>query len=419
MRPPLPPPPPAPQAAKLLRELQKRMVAERHMLLPEHVSLDLSNGGGAPPHASPGASEQQHRNGNDHHGNGHHPSTFRIGFSGPPGAGEPRPQPQPGKSSLIETLGCQLVEGEDRVAVLAVDPSSQRSGGAILGDKTRMARLAADPRAYVRPSPARGTLGGVARATSDAMLICEAGGFNKAGAGGGGGGAPPVDVLVETVGVGQSETAVVDLVDCLVLVLPPLGGDELQAIDAAVRPQLVRPGRRGAGGGRGRGRAASLCGLCPRAHVRADPPRPRVHLAQVIKRGITEINKADGPGKLSAARAAASFKSTLHFHRQRRRHWAPTVLTASAHTGAGIGRLQEQIEEYRAALGMAGELAQLRRQQRQRLAWTAAEEAVLEGLRNSAPVHHLLRMLLPDILDGSLAPRSAGDLLAQVHGEYD
>ncbi|PRW61519.1 Methylmalonic aciduria type A mitochondrial [Chlorella sorokiniana] len=309
------------QAAKLLRELQRR-VAERRA---------ASVAAAAAAAQLPG------------------PEPFRVGVSGPPGAG---------KSSLIETLGCAMLEAGDRVAVLAIDPSSQASGGAILGDKTRMQRLSSSPDAYVRPSPARGTLGGVARATFDAIIICEAAGYSK--------------VLVETVGVGQSETAVQDLVDVFVLVLPPVGGDELQ----------------------------------------------------VIKRGVTEmadivvINKADGATRAAASRAATAFKSTVHFHRQRRQSWQPAVLTASAHSGLGIDKLQHQLAEYQAVMLHSGELAQLRREQRRRVAWTAAEEAVLDSFRQDPAVRYLLDRLMPDIVSGELAPRAAAELLTAWHNEY-
>ncbi|EFN57561.1 hypothetical protein CHLNCDRAFT_21255 [Chlorella variabilis] len=278
------------------------------------------------------------------------PEPFRIGVSGPPGAG---------KSSLIEALGVELLRAGERVAVLAIDPSSESSGGAILGDKTRMPRLSASADAYVRPSPARGTLGGVARSTVDAISICEAAGYSK--------------VLVETVGVGQSETAVQDLVDVFVLVLPPVGGDELQ----------------------------------------------------VVKRGIQEladivvINKADGATKAAAARAAAAFKSTAYFHRQRRRSWQPTVLTCSAHSGLNIDKLQHQLADYQAAMVHSGELAQVRQHQHRRVAWTAAEEAVLDSFRQNENVKWLLARLMPDISTGELGPRAAAELLAAYHAMYD
>jgi LAO/AO transport system kinase len=231
------------------------------------------------------------------HGRGAAPPTapprvdaFRIGVSGPPGAG---------KSSLIETLGCALVDAGERVAVLAVDPSSDASGGAILGDKTRMSRLSSLDAAFVRPSPTRGALGGVARTTAEALAVCGAAGYSR--------------LLVETVGVGQSEIAVADLVDCMLLVLPPVGGDELQA----------------------------------------------------IKRGITEVadvvavNKADGAMKTAAAMAAASFRATIHLHPIRKQSWTPVVLPVSAHSGEGVVALLEALNEYWRAMQASGELREV------------------------------------------------------------
>lgn len=150
------------------------------------------------------------------------------------------------------------------------------------------------------------------------------------------------------------------------------------------------------------------------------PPAP----LQVIKRGVTEladivvINKADGPTKAAAARAAAAFKSTVRFHRQRRRSWQPAVLTCSAHTGEGVDRLQETLGEYALALAGSGELAGLRRAQRERVAWTAAEEAVLDAFRQDPCVRYLMARLLPDVQSGQLAPRSAAELLAAFHSMY-
>ncbi|KAL4421731.1 hypothetical protein ABPG77_002347 [Micractinium sp. CCAP 211/92] len=337
------------QAAKLLRELQVRLDERRQAALARVHNV------------RPGGS---HFSGSGHSTDGDTSSggssslndllmaaggPLRVGVSGPPGAG---------KSSLIETLGCSLLEAGERVAVLAVDPSSQATGGAILGDKTRMPRLSASPDAYVRPTPARGTLGGVARSTFDAIILCEAAGYTK--------------VLVETVGVGQSEVAVQDLVDLFLLVLPPVGGDELQ----------------------------------------------------VIKRGVTEladivvINKADGPTKAAAARAAVAFRSTMHFHRPRRRSWQPAVLTCSAHSGEGVDRLQEALGEYALAVAGSGELAELRRGQRERVAWTAAEEAVLDAFRQDPCARFLMARLLPDVQSGQLAPRAAADLLAAFYSMY-
>jgi LAO/AO transport system kinase len=148
-------------------------------------------------------------------------------------------------------------------------------------------------------------------------------------------------------------------------------------------------------------------------------------LKQVIKRGVTEmadivvINKADGSTEAAAARAAAAFRSTLSFHRKRRQSWQPTVLTCSAHTGLHVDKLLQQLAEYQAAMQGSGELARLRRHQRQRVAWTAAEEAVLDAFRQSANVRWLLGQMTPDIASGALAPRTAAELLAAYNAMYD
>ncbi|KAF8071071.1 hypothetical protein HT031_001153 [Scenedesmus sp. PABB004] len=268
-------------------------------------------------------------------------SSLRIGVSGPPGAG---------KSSLIEAWGCYLADHGSRVAVLAVDPSSAESGGAILGDKTRMARLSSHPNAFVRPSPARGTLGGVSRSTYDAMVVCEAAGYDR--------------VLVETVGVGQSEVAVADLVDCVTLVMPPVGGDELQ----------------------------------------------------VIKRGIMEVadvvvvNKADGATEAAAGRAAAEFDGALHLMPHRYRGWEPQVLAVSAHTGKNVPALARLVGEFEAALEASGELEKCRVRRAEAITWLSLEEQLLEGLRADAHTRWLMARLMPMVRAGAMAPRSAADI---------
>jgi LAO/AO transport system kinase len=182
-----------------------------------------------------------------------------------------------GKSTTIDALGMFLIERGHKVAVLAVDPSSARTGGSILGDKTRMARLSASDRAYIRPSPAAGTLGGVAAKTREAMLLCEAAGFDV--------------VLVETVGIGQSETAVCDMTDFFLALMLPGAGDELQGIKKGL-----------------------------------------VELADMIA-----INKADGDNVKRANLAAAEYRGALHILTPRSEHWQPPVETYSALTGVGIG----------------------------------------------------------------------------------
>ena len=265
---------------------------------------------------------------------------FRIGVSGPPGAG---------KSSLIDSLGCRLVEQGHRVAVLAVDPSSDVAGGggSILADKTRMSKLGSLDAAYVRPSPTRGTLGGVARSTSEALLLCAAAGYSR--------------LLVETVGVGQSEISVSDLVDCMLLVLPPVGGDELQS----------------------------------------------------IKRGITEVadiivvNKADGSTTVAAQRAVASFKATMHLRPPRKRSWSPVILPVSARTGAGMETLLATLNAFWDKMRDSGELEAVRAHQHAGVVWTLTEEMLLERFKKDTGVKALYRQLLPSISDGTLGTRSA------------
>ena len=207
--------------------------------------------------------------------------SLRLGISGPPGAG---------KSTLIDALGCMLIAQGHRVAVLAVDPSSQRSGGSILGDKTRMQKLAADPRAFIRPSPSATHLGGVTRRTREALRLCEFSGFDV--------------VIVETVGVGQSETAVAEMVDFFALVLSPGGGDELQG----------------------------------------------------IKRGVVEIcdalwvNKADAMPE-AAARSQQEYQNALHLYAPRNDGWNVPVMQISALKGQGLDKAWKSVQDYRALLG--------------------------------------------------------------------
>ncbi|NXH21663.1 MMAA protein, partial [Bucco capensis] len=179
-----------------------------------------------------------------------------LGLSGPPGAG---------KSTFIECFGKMLTERKYKVSVLAVDPSSSTSGGSLLGDKTRMTELSRDMNAYIRPSPTRGTLGGVTRTTNEAILLCEGGGYNV--------------VLVETVGVGQSEFAVADMVDMFILLLPPAGGDELQGIKRGI-----------------------------------------IEMADLVA-----INKADGDLIVPARRIQAEYVSALKLLRKRSKVWRPKV----------------------------------------------------------------------------------------------
>src|SRR6187401_2718084 len=219
------------------------------------------------------------------------PSTgtaVRVGITGAPGTG---------KSTTIDALGTFLTGRGHKVAVLAVDPSSTRTGGSILGDKTRMARLGQDPNAFIRPSPSSGTLGGVASKTRETMLICEAAGFDV--------------VIVETVGIGQSETAVADMTDFFLALMIPGAGDELQGIKKGV-----------------------------------------VELADMIA-----VNKADGDNVGRAKVASADYRAALNILAPRSPNWTPPVITYSALTGEGIAELWKQVTAHRTAMTKSGELA--------------------------------------------------------------
>lgn len=229
----------------------------------------------------------------------------RVGITGVPGVG---------KSTLIDQLGSNLTAKGHKLAVLAVDPSSVRSGGSILADKTRMARLAADENAFIRPSPAAGTLGGVAGKTRETMLLCEAAGFDV--------------VLVETVGTGQSEVAVADMVDFFLLLMLPGAGDELQGLKKGV-----------------------------------------VELADMIA-----VNKADGDNVERARRAAAEYGAALHILTPTSPDWAVPVITVSGRDNIGLDKLWAEIERHRETLAATGELAKKRQRQQVRWMWAIIED---------------------------------------------
>ena len=265
-------------------------------------------------------------------------NAIRVGISGPPGVG---------KSTFIEALGLQVLSLGESVAVLAVDPSSSRSGGSVLGDKTRMEELSRHDRVYIRPSPSAGALGGVARRTREAMLVCEAAGFSV--------------VLVETVGVGQSETEVDALVDTFVLLQGPGAGDELQGIKRGV-----------------------------------------VEMADVIV-----VTKADGALRAAAQQAAADLQSALQLLRPKMEGWDPSVVLCSAYAGEGVAEAWDAIADHHRALRNSGQLEEIRREQARRWMWDEVEAQLLERLRSDAATGSALPEVEQLVMDGRLSPASA------------
>jgi LAO/AO transport system kinase len=262
--------------------------------------------------------------------------------------------PGVGKSTFIEALGLYLVGCGKRVAVLAVDPSSARSGGSILGDKTRMARLAVAPEAFIRPSPSGGSLGGVARRTREAILVCEAAGYDV--------------VLVETVGVGQSEVAVASMVDFFLVLILPGAGDELQGIKKGL-----------------------------------------VELADMIA-----INKADGDNIKRANIAAADYRGALHILSPRSEHWQPPVVTYSALTGAGIAELWQKVLDHHAATTASGEFASRRREQQVKWMWSMLENRMMARLRGDAAIRAKVKKIETDVAEGRIAPALAAETIAEM-----
>lgn len=276
------------------------------------------------------------------------PSTggaVRVGISGPPGVG---------KSTFIEAFGTHIVDTGHRLAVLAVDPSSRRSGGSILGDKTRMTELSNRPEAFIRPSPGGTQLGGVARRTREAMLLCEAAGFDV--------------VIVETIGVGQSEVAVADMVDLFALLVAPGGGDELQG----------------------------------------------------IKRGIMEladlviVNKADGDLAAAAGRTRADYANAVHLLRPKWDSWATEVLACSALEGRGIDAVWSAVEQFESTVSDSGELATARAGQSTAWLWSEIGDTLLDRFRDDEAVAALLPGVEADVAAGRVTPtRAARTLLAR------
>jgi LAO/AO transport system kinase len=271
----------------------------------------------------------------------------RLGITGAPGAG---------KSTTIDALGSSLTAQGHKVAVLTVDPSSSRTGGSILGDKTRMARLASDPNAFVRPSPSSGTLGGVAAKTRETVLLCEAAGYDV--------------VLVETVGIGQSETAVADMTDFFLVLMIPGAGDELQGLKKGI-----------------------------------------VELADMVA-----VNKADGDNIARAKVAAAEYRAALNILAPHSENWSPPVVTYSALTGDGIALLWSQVLAHKEKMTASGELAARRREQQVKWMWSMLEERLTARLRSDPAVRGKLKAAEAAVAAGRLAPMLAVEEIAQLLG---
>jgi LAO/AO transport system kinase len=269
----------------------------------------------------------------------------RIGISGPPGVG---------KSTFIEAFGTSLTAADHRVAVLAVDPSSARSGGSILGDKTRMERLARDPRAFIRPSPAGTELGGVARRTREALLLCEAAGFDV--------------VIVETVGVGQSELAVADLVDVFVLLASPSGGDDLQGIKRGI-----------------------------------------MELADLVV-----VTKADGELANAANHAAADLRRAIHLLRPKYDGLTTETLLVSSTQGTGVAEVWDAVERIHGELTTSGQLDALRARQARAWLWDEIRAGLLERFRTGRAAAELdaveAAVMAGEVAPGVAAQRLLGDL---------
>ncbi|MER6287902.1 methylmalonyl Co-A mutase-associated GTPase MeaB [Streptomyces sviceus] len=271
----------------------------------------------------------------------------RIGVSGVPGVG---------KSTFIDAFGTMLTSLGHRVAVLAVDPSSSRTGGSILGDKTRMERLAVDPNAFVRPSPSAGTLGGVAKATRESMVVMEAAGYDV--------------ILVETVGVGQSETAVADMVDSFLLLSLARTGDQLQGIKKGV-----------------------------------------LELADVIA-----VNKADGPHERDARAAARELAGALRLMHGKDAFWTPPVLSCSARDATGLDVVWERLEQHRTLLDSTGRLTAKRRDQQVGWAWAMVRDELLGRLHADPAVQSLAPDLEQRVRDGRLTATLAAERILDAFG---
>jgi LAO/AO transport system kinase len=272
-------------------------------------------------------------------------AAIRVGITGAPGVG---------KSTTIDALGTFLTSKGHKVAVLAVDPSSTRSGGSILADKTRMPRLSSDADAFVRPSPSSGTLGGVAAKTRESMLICEAAGYDV--------------VLIETIGTGQSETIVADMTDFFLVLMLPGAGDELQGLKKGV-----------------------------------------IEIADMLA-----INKADGDNIKRAQTAAAEYRAALHILNPRSQTWSPPVVTYSALSGAGIDELWDSILDHRQRMTNSGELDARRREQQVKWMWAMLEERVFARLKSNPALRAKLPRIEAAVAAGRMSPAIAVEEIASL-----
>nr|XP_053627860.1 methylmalonic aciduria type A protein, mitochondrial-like [Cherax quadricarinatus] len=272
--------------------------------------------------------------------------SLRLGLSGPPGAG---------KSTFIENFGKFLTRQGHKVAVLAVDPSSATTGGSLLGDKTRMHELSRDMNAYIRASPSQGHLGGVTRSTNEAIVLCEAAGFDI--------------IIVETIGVGQSEFSVADMVDLFALIIPPGGGDELQG----------------------------------------------------LKRGIMEmsdlivVNKSDGDLIPASRRMQYEYISALKYIRPKNKSWSTQVKRISSITGEGIPELWQLMQKYRATMEDCGDFVNRRRSQRRAWLWTHLKDSLVTTFISAPGFKERIKKIEVEVMDGVYSPGDAADILLQEH----
>jgi LAO/AO transport system kinase len=269
----------------------------------------------------------------------------RIGITGVPGVG---------KSTFIEAMGSKLIESGHKVAVLAVDPTSTVSGGSILGDKTRMTRLANDPNAFVRPSPSSGTLGGVTRTTRESMALLECAGYDI--------------VMVETVGIGQSETVVAEMVDIFLVLMLPGAGDELQGIKKGV-----------------------------------------LELADMIA-----VNKTDGENEAKAFEAAKDYISALRLTQPATSNWTPPVVNCSSLTGEGLDEVWEKITDHRKILENSGEWSERRKIQKLKWMWSIVEERLSSDLHDHPSIAEQVPQLEKTVLEGKISATAAAERLLEI-----